>query len=198
MQTIQVISISGGTPTVLPSLIFIVAVSMVKDAWEEYQRHERDQVENGATVHKFDFTKAEFTNEKCQDIRVGDFVQVKKDEVVPADLLVLHINQSRGTKCFVETRNLDGESNLKPKELPKELRGMLKKLQDLKEIKGHLECNIPDDCLHHFAGTLTIQGEDIAVDADNLVLRGCSLKNTQSFIGMAVYAGHDTKIMLNS
>jgi hypothetical protein len=37
-----------------------------------------------------------------------------------------------------------------------------------------------------------------SVGAKNFVLKGCSLQNTKWLIGLCVYSGHETKIMLNS
>lgn len=34
--------------------------------------------------------------------------------------------------------------------------------------------------------------------ADNLLLRGSSLANTEWVLGAVVYAGHDTKVMMNA
>lgn len=36
------------------------------------------------------------------------------------------------------------------------------------------------------------------MSADNLLLRGSSVRNTDSVLGIAVFTGHDTKIMKNS
>lgn len=38
----------------------------------------------------------------------------------------------------------------------------------------------------------------MALNCNNLILRGCSLKNTEKIVGMVAYTGHDTKIMMNS
>jgi phospholipid-transporting ATPase len=40
--------------------------------------------------------------------------------------------------------------------------------------------------------------EKLSLGADNLMLRGSSLKNTEYVYGIAVFTGHDTKIMKNS
>ena len=54
--------------------------------------------------------------EKCQwaDIKVGDIVKVLKDEEIPADLLLVSAPKDI---VFVSTMNLDGETNLKDREL---------------------------------------------------------------------------------
>jgi magnesium-transporting ATPase (P-type) len=36
------------------------------------------------------------------------------------------------------------------------------------------------------------------LDNSNILLRGCSLKINQFVIGVALYTGHETKVMLNS
>jgi phospholipid-transporting ATPase len=38
----------------------------------------------------------------------------------------------------------------------------------------------------------------VSLSADNIVLRGSSLKNTEYIYGLAVFTGHDTKVMKNS
>jgi phospholipid-transporting ATPase len=42
MQMIELISISGGKPAMAMPLCFVVAVSMIKDAFEDYKRHKSD------------------------------------------------------------------------------------------------------------------------------------------------------------
>ena len=38
----------------------------------------------------------------------------------------------------------------------------------------------------------------ISLGADNMVLRGSSLRNTEYVYGIAVFTGHDTKVMQHS
>jgi phospholipid-translocating ATPase len=53
-------------------------------------------------------------------LRVGEIIKVKKDEFFPADLILLNSSGPKGI-CYIETKNLDGETNLKHKVANKEL-----------------------------------------------------------------------------
>ena len=40
--------------------------------------------------------------------------------------------------------------------------------------------------------------ENLSLNADNLLLKGSNLRNTDYIYGMVVYSGHHTKVMMNS
>ena len=40
--------------------------------------------------------------------------------------------------------------------------------------------------------------EKIALDSENLMLRGMSLRNTEYIYGLIIFTGHETKLMKNS
>lgn len=50
MQMIDMISISGGKPAMAMPLAVVVMVSMVKDAFEDYKRHQSDDKENNTST----------------------------------------------------------------------------------------------------------------------------------------------------
>ncbi len=57
-----------------------------------------------------------------RDLHVGDIVRVACNELIPADLVVLHSSTDTGT-CYVDTASLDGESNLKQRQVSQGIPG---------------------------------------------------------------------------
>ena len=115
MQIIPAITISGGKPAMAFPLFSVVFVSMVKDAFEDYKRHINDKKENEINkTTQYDPETGQFEQTQWQRVRVGKIVKINEDEYIPADMLILNSSGPKGT-CYVETKNLDGETNLKIK-----------------------------------------------------------------------------------
>ena len=112
MQTIDLISISEGKPAMLPPLIIVITVSMIKDAYEDYCRHCKDREENDS--HCRILSNGKFEEKKWREVKVGDVIKVYENEYFPADLLLVETTGLEGL-CYVETKNLDGETNMKHK-----------------------------------------------------------------------------------
>jgi phospholipid-transporting ATPase len=120
MQTIKVISISNGEPTMMAPLVLVVFTSMCKDAYEDYCRHNEDAIENNALCLRFNRTSNSFEKVRWGDVEIGDFIKVEQDSFFPADMVCVKSTEDEGV-CYVETKNLDGETNLKDKKVPKDL-----------------------------------------------------------------------------
>jgi P-type E1-E2 ATPase len=58
-----------------------------------------------------------------QSIKVGNIIKVDENEFFPADIVPFHSSDQKGT-CYVETKGLDGETNLKLKQVEKRLNNM--------------------------------------------------------------------------
>jgi len=109
----------------------VVVVSMMKDAFEDYSRYKNDQQENFLQTNELDFNTSEFKKVNWKDIAVGSVLKIEQDQPIPADLLILSTSDLKGI-CYVETKNLDGETNLKIKNAESSLQQHFYKLDQFK------------------------------------------------------------------
>ncbi|KAF4732412.1 hypothetical protein FOZ63_030244, partial [Perkinsus olseni] len=188
---------------------------------------------------------------------------VRESEPLPADMILLlsshGADPKRGCVAFMETSNLDGETNLKTRQAPKLVsdiisegrrsRSLLLQRQssrstgDTKQREGspqmEIDSQLPEDGfrlykrqstgfiakkeplatlvntmsmqfeapsadLLKFKGSLSPlsntedEGTIEALSMDNLLLRGCTLKNTPWVLGVVVYAGHESRFMISN
>lgn len=169
-------------------LFCVVIVSMVKDAFEDYKRHKSDDQENNTKTMVFNPSSKQFAETAWKKIHVGDIVKLKNDEFIPADLLILHSSDEKGT-CYVETKNLDGETNLKIKTANKDMQKMFGSDDSIANIGGEINCEGPNNAIYKFEGMATVVGtsQAISLNVDNLLLRGSSLRNTESVYCQCIY-----------
>ncbi|XP_040277126.1 phospholipid-transporting ATPase ID-like [Bufo bufo] len=189
----QVSSLSWFT-TVVP-LVLVLTVSAVKDATDDYYRHKSDNQVNNRTVQVL--SKGGFTNEKWMKVQVGDIIKLENNNFVTADLLLLSSSEPNSL-VFIETAELDGETNLKVKQALTITGDLGEKLAELSQFDGEIACEAPNNKLDTFTGTLTYKGEKYALDNGKILLRGCTIRNTEWCFGMVIFAGPDTKLMQNS
>ena len=99
---------------------------------------------------------------------------------------------------FIETANLDGETNLKLRQgLP--VTAKILDSKDLLAFSGTIDCEPPNRHLYEFNGVLKEHGkESVSLGPDQMLLRGAMLRNTSWVFGVVVYTGHDTKLLRNS
>ena len=100
--------------------------------------------------------------------------------------------------CYIETANLDGETNLKVRQALPATAGLLS-ATDLSQLSGALYCELPNRHLYEFNGNLRLAGGDnLALGPDQVLQRGARLQNTKWAAGVVLYTGHETKLLQNS
>ncbi|XP_020223409.1 probable phospholipid-transporting ATPase 4 [Cajanus cajan] len=181
--------------SMIAPLAFVVGLSMAKEALEDSRRFLQDVKVNRRKVsfHKGD---GEFGLRSWQNIMVGDVVKVEKDQFFPADLLLLASSYEDGI-CYVETMNLDGETNLKVK---RSLEATLSLDNDgaFKDFSGTIYCEDPNPSLYTFIGNFEYEQQVYPLDPSQILLRDSKLRNTDHVYGVVIFTGHDSKVMQNS
>lgn len=141
-----------------------------------------------------------FSRASWKDTKVGDLVRIRNNEEAPADMVILSTSDE-DSKCFVETKNLDGETNLKARE-GLHTTSNIKRSRDLLNYQMHVKSEAPNLDMYSYRGSLNWtddEGEQQEpINLNNIILRGSTLRNTRWAIGLVLFTGHETKIMLNS
>ncbi|CAG0894831.1 unnamed protein product [Cyprideis torosa] len=100
--------------------------------------------------------------------------------------------------AYVETANLDGETNLKIRQALPQTAALLE-AKDLNRWTATIECEPPNRHLYEFNGNLREQEKaPVALGPDQIFLRGAKLRNTHWAYGAVIYTGHESKFMKNS
>ncbi|KAH8088928.1 phospholipid-transporting ATPase 1 [Cristinia sonorae] len=134
-------------------------------------------------------------------LEVGDIVLLRDNEQVPADIVVLATSDPDNL-CYLETKNLDGETNLKPRKSVRATSSIMSE-EDIERISFVLDSEPPHQNLYLYNGVLrytdpaTGESKQESVTINELLLRGCTVRNTPWIIGLVAFTGADTKIMLN-
>ncbi|KRY36068.1 putative phospholipid-transporting ATPase ID [Trichinella spiralis] len=183
LQLIPQISSLTSLTTILP-LVAVLSLTAAKDAFDDLQRHRSD---NQVNNRKSQVVRGgQVVEEKWQNVRVGD-----------ADLLLLSTSEPHGL-CYIETAELDGETNLKAKQALPETAAMGDDLIQISNFDGDIQCEAPNNCLSSFQGRLIWKEKTYSLDNEKMLLRGCVLRNTKWCFGVVIFAGRDTKLMMNS
>ncbi|XP_061553466.1 phospholipid-transporting ATPase ID-like isoform X4 [Phycodurus eques] len=189
----QIASLSWFT-TAVP-LVLVLSITAVKDATDDINRHKSDKQVNNRKVSVL--IDGELQNEKWMNVQVGDVIKLENNQFVTADLLLLSSSEPLNL-VYVETAELDGETNLKVKQALTVTGEMGDSIEALASFNGKVRCEPPNNRLDKFNGTLTVDGHTYSLDNDKVLLRGCTLRNTEWCFGLVIFGGPDTKLMQNS
>ena len=182
--------------TYIGPIILVAGLSLIKELWDEIKRKLKDKKLNKEIYIKItDNGQKEIFSE---NLKVGDFLVLQKDQRVPADMILLQTKDVSGT-AFVRTDQLDGETDWKVREAIKQTQkyGNISPQEILKE-NWKLKVEAPSDLIYDFKGGF--------YDKDNN-FTSLKLKNTiwasmkvasGEVIGMIIYCGKETRIAQNS
>uniref|UniRef100_A0A671MB61 Phospholipid-transporting ATPase n=1 Tax=Sinocyclocheilus anshuiensis TaxID=1608454 RepID=A0A671MB61_9TELE len=182
LQLIPEISSLSWFTTIVP-LVLVLAITAVKDATDDYVRIYSCPVD--------------LYNEKWMNVRVGDIIKLENNQFVAADLLLLSSSEPYGL-CYIETAELDGETNLKVRQALTVTSDLGDDVAKLADFNGkEVICEPPNNKLDKFTGTLYWKDNKYPLDNEKMLLRGCVLRNTEWCFGLVIFAGLQTKLMQN-
>lgn len=140
LQLIPQISSLAWFTTVVP-LVLVLAVSGVKDAIDDFNRHKSDNHVNNRPVQVL--INGTLKDEKWMNIQVGDIIKLENNNFVTADLLLLSSSEPHSL-VYIETAELDGETNLKVKQALTVTAELGEDLQKLTDFNGEVRCEAPN------------------------------------------------------
>lgn len=198
LQQIPNISPTNRYTTIGP-LIVVLLVSAGKEAIEDWKRRVSDSELNKSKTQVLQ-SSGEFVKKEWIGVKVGDIVMVESGESFPADLALISTSEPDGL-CYIETANLDGETNLKVKQSLPDTHH-IRNPRELSTLSGEIKSEQPNSRLYTYEATLTLQtggsSWEKPLGPDQLLLRGAVLRNTGWIVGAVVFTGHETKLMRNA
>lgn len=186
--------------TYVAPLAIVLFITICKEAVDDYKRYIRDKEQNETLFNKVTFNGLEKI--KACDIKVGDIIQLEKNERVPADMVFLHTSDKAKT-IFLRTDQLDGETDWK-------LRKPVATTQELSDVKKlvnddyYLIIDPPTKHIYSFKGVFVMQ---IGSNALNVKKEGLSLEQTlwantviasSNATGIVIYTGRETRAQKNN
>ncbi|PKY01353.1 putative phospholipid-transporting ATPase [Aspergillus campestris IBT 28561] len=197
LQQIPNVSPTNRYTTIGP-LIVVLLVSAIKELVEDYKRRSSDKSLNYSKTQVL--KGSAFHETKWVDVSVGDIIRVESEQPFPADMVLLASSEPEGL-CYIETANLDGETNLKIKQAIPETAHLVSQA-DLSRLSGRIRSEQPNSSLYTYEATLTMHAgggeKELPLAPDQLLLRGATLRNTPWVHGIVVFTGHETKLMRNA
>jgi len=199
---------AGPSANVAP-LTFVLFVSAVKEAVEDYNRHQADAKMNSTAVKIL--SGDSWTDSTWAQVKPGQIVKLMSRDQIPADCVLLATSEPNG-RAYVETSGLDGETNLKTKQAKEFLWNEQGETWDPESrsnkctkfiaglSNGRVDSSECSANLYNWVGTMSVPGmvAQTPLDLDQVLLRGSSLRNCKWVMALVIYTGEQTKVRLNS
>mmetsp|Transcript_12784 Transcript_12784/g.21618 ORF Transcript_12784/g.21618 Transcript_12784/m.21618 type:complete len:161 (+) Transcript_12784:610-1092(+) len=137
--------------TYVAPLVFVLTVTLLKEAYDDLKRMQRDKELNLTKYERLTSkTPTRIATVNAKDIKVGQIIKIKHNQRLPADLLLLYTTEKSGS-IFLRTDQLDGETDWKlRKALP--FTRKFSRYQDLLDVKGHVVALPPNEHIYDFKG----------------------------------------------
>ncbi|KAI7869773.1 hypothetical protein BDF14DRAFT_1780690 [Spinellus fusiger] len=180
-------------------LSFVLLITLSKEAVDDYQRYKRDKEANSQLYERIGMSG--LTIVPSSKICVGDLIRIRKDQRIPADMVLLRTTEETGA-CFIRTDQLDGETDWKLRLAVPSLQALSSE-DALLDIQGEMHVVPPHKDIHHFIGTLnTMDQNSMTKCKESLCIENTLWANTVlasgTAVGFVVYTGKETRAVMNT
>ncbi|OMJ78300.1 hypothetical protein SteCoe_21934 [Stentor coeruleus] len=184
--------------TIVPLSILLV-LTLIKDAYCDRWLWKKDEIFNNLIYPCWDGEK--FVNQKSENILVGQFIMIKENQTIPADIIIVS-SQKQGS-IFLDMSQLVGFTSLArkvPVDRFAKILNMEHEILQMGKIQGKLMLAEPTSDYSVFSGSFKFDKIPGAIDIDvkNVLFRGGILKGESLIIGLVAYCGKETKIQMNT
>ncbi|KAG9232656.1 putative phospholipid-transporting ATPase IA [Amylocarpus encephaloides] len=162
----------------------------ILESFSAYQRNPKPETSSGEQPQFSPWVEV-----KWIDIKVGDIIELSRDESVPADLILLYADGREGV-AYVETMALDGETNLKTRHSIHQW--SCESIDDISQARALFVVEDPSADLYEFSGKVSLDNTTFPLNLSNTLLRGCIVRNTNRVVGMVINTGEECKIRMNA
>eukprot|EP01113_Clastostelium_recurvatum_P029203 TRINITY_DN3524_c0_g1_i3.p1 TRINITY_DN3524_c0_g1~~TRINITY_DN3524_c0_g1_i3.p1 ORF type:complete len:1185 (-),score=348.75 TRINITY_DN3524_c0_g1_i3:5-3115(-) len=183
--------------TYVAPLVFVLAITIGKEAIDDFKRYLRDKEANGQKYMRL--TTGGLVPIPSSDIKVGQLIQIETNQRVPCDMILLRTTEKSGAS-FIRTDQLDGETDWKLRRSVT-LTQKMQADQELLAVKASIYAEKPKKDIYSFIGTLTQKGgakpevEPLSVEntlwANTVVASG-------TVIGVPIYTGREMRAVMNT
>lgn len=125
---------------------------------------------NNSKALQYNENKNKFESISWKDLAVGKIIKIEKNEIIPADVLILKSSANNGF-CYLQTSSLDGETGLKPREAIYKMQNFICEENDLSEIKGEITVDSPNENIYSIDGSLNFENNLSYISVTNTLLR---------------------------
>lgn len=176
-------------------LSFVLLVSVVREAVDDFLRFKRDKAVNSQLYQKL--TSDGPLVIPSSKIKVSDLIMVEKDQRVPADMILLKTTEKNGS-CFVRTDQLDGETDWKLR-LAISATQQIESNDDFFDINATISAEAPNKDIHSFRGKFITykDNSELPLSIENTLWANTVIASGQA-VGVVIYTGTETRSVMNN
>lgn len=189
--------------TYVAPLVFVLLITMLKEAFDDFQRYLRDKELNEKQYERLN-VNGEFEPILSEAMKVGDIIKVNQNERIPSDMVLLYTTEHENANVFLRTDQLDGETDWKLRKsvgFTQEYYHENKNLTNLSE--SFIIIEPPSELIYNFKGKFTRDENqetefDERLTLENTLWANTILASSGFILGLVVYTGNETRAQMNS